>query len=66
MKRPRVRISTLMLLVVIAALSASLIVQKRRADRREAVLRLESAKAAMRGLGDSLLQDWVSVSKSAR
>jgi hypothetical protein len=40
MGRPRIRISTLMLLVVIAALVAALVVQERRiAKKREAELR---------------------------
>jgi hypothetical protein len=41
MKLPRVRIGTLMLWVVIAALSVALVVQNDRAAKREAALRRE-------------------------
>ena len=39
----RIRLSTLMLLIVIAALGVALVVQERRAARRETELRLEMA-----------------------
>jgi hypothetical protein len=45
----RFRLSTLTLLIVIAALSMALVVQHRRAARREAELRARLAAAAMPG-----------------
>ena len=44
----RFRLSTLMLLIVIAALSIALVVQERRAARREAKLQSELAKLQAR------------------
>ena len=44
MKRPRVRISTLMLLVVIVALAVALTVERRRTARLEARLAQEALR----------------------
>ena len=45
----RFRLSTLMLLIVIAALSLALVVQQRRAARRETELKARLAAAGMPG-----------------
>jgi hypothetical protein len=63
MKRPRVRIGTLMLLVIIAALASALVIQHDRAARREAALRGELTKLAFRRFGDANLDDWVAAQR---
>ena len=52
----RFRLSTLMLLIVIAALSTALVVQERRAARRETKLQDEIANLQAR-----LAQSWLAV-----
>jgi type II secretory pathway pseudopilin PulG len=65
----RFRLSTLMLLIVIAALGVALVVQQRRAARREAELqaRLNAAANTISTLErQNLLKQWQMLSSSRR